>query len=603
MTSAPPSPPTEVGSSPAAALLYQGRYLDVLAATVDSPAGTAPGDLAFAVGALAFAGRVVEAELLCRSAWRAPSARTRAAAAFFVCVAECRSGRLDDAANTLRQGLRRTDGARDAWSRALLLQGAACVRFFSGRLAPALADAVGAQSCALAAGFAYASMLANDLRGHALAAVGSVAEGIEVLALARDQAARLGYHENARVIATSIALHRASAAEPGEALAILTAGALADDAQDSYSRRTLLLARAPWLAWLGRGREAQDLLALAEPLCATGARPKALLAVAQAQVARVVDGWDACLAHLEAGAAHLADERDPALRTEVLGLRLLGARARGDLAAEGSAASALRALAAQSGLRAARHWLDAWDPSGQARGAAGDLPPMFAVVAARSPATALARGLLGLIPESLGLHPGRRLHLFADALVVEAKGDVTRLPGLSARASALLLALARGVGARGEIFTTVWGLRGYDPSRHAGPLKTAISRLRAALGEAHAWVRSTADGYALDPTIGVLVHDGVTEATERATTAPTDLARNDRQRRLLAQLGARELSVAALARAVAEPQRTVSRELSAMCAAGLLRRDGAGRATTYQRVGATLALPLVELGQALQRRL
>lgn len=582
VTSAPPSPLTEVGSSPAAAMLYQGRYLDVLAATVDSPAGTAPEDLAFAVGALAFAGRVVEAELLCRSALRAPSARTRAAAAFFVCVAQCRSGRLDDAANTLRQAVRRTDGARDAWSRALLLQGAACVRFFSGRLAPALADAVAAQSCALAAGFAYASMLANDLRGHALAAVGSVAEGVEVLALARDQAARLGYHENARVIATTIALHRASAAEPEQALAILTAGALADDAQDSYSRRTLLLARAPWLAWLGRGREALDLLALAEPLCATGARPKALLAVARAQVARVTEGWEACLAHLELGAASLAGERDPALRAEVLGLRLLEARARGDLTTEASAAASLRALGAESGLRAARHWLDAWDPSEATRGVPGELPAMLAVVAARSPATALARGMLGLIPETLGLRPGRRLHVFADALVVESHGVVTRLPGLSARATSLLLALAQGVGAREEIFTTVWGLRGYDPARHAGPLKTAMSRLRAALGEAHPWVRSTADGYALDPEVTVRVHDGASAGGERAST-PTDLARNDRQRRLLARLGAREMSVAALARAVGEPQRTVSRELSAMCAAGLLRRDGAGRATTYHR--------------------
>jgi hypothetical protein len=564
-------------------MLYQGRYLDVLAATVDSPAGTAPGDLAFAVGALAFAGRVVEAELLCRSALRAPSARTRAAAAFFVCVAQCRSGRLDDAANTLRQGVRRTDGARDAWSRALLLQGAACVRFFSGRLAPALADAVAAQSCALAAGFAYASMLANDLRGHALAAVGSVAEGVEVLALARDQAARLGYHENARVIATTIALHRASAAEPEQALAILTAGALADDAQDSYSRRTLLLARAPWLAWLGRGREALDLLALAEPLCATGARPKALLAVARAQVARVTEGWEACLAHLEVGAAYLAGERDPALRAEVLGLRLLGARDRGDHTTEASAAASLRALAAESGLRAARHWLDAWEPSGATRGAVAALPPMLAVVAARSPATALARGMLGLIPETLGLRPGRRLHVFADALVIESHGAVTRLPGLSARATSLLLALAQGVGARDALFPLVWGLRGYDPARHAGPLKTAMSRLRAALGEAHGWVRSTADGYALDPEVTVRVHDGSSEPGVNPTSTPTDLARNDRQRRLLARLGARAMSVAALARAVGEPQRTVSRELSAMCAAGLLRRDGAGRATTYQR--------------------
>lgn len=576
----PPAPPARpaVGHGPVADLFYSGRYGDVLAATADAPEGYDPDDLAFAVGALAFAGRVVEAEILARSASRALSHRTRAAAAAFVSIAQSRGGRFDEARATLRRALRDTDRGRDAWSRALLLQAAACARFFSGRLAHALADAEAAQTSALAARFAYASMLANDLRGHAHAAVGSLALGVEVLAQARDQAARLGYHENAGVIATTIALYRARAASPAEALAILDACALAPHAQDGYSRRTLLLERAPWSAWVGRGTEALSLLDAAAPLCAIGARPRALLAVARAQVARTREGWPAALAHLDDAERALDTALDPAVRAEVMGLRLAAATALGDASRARLAEGDLARIARESGLRRARQWLAVYH-----RDPLGDAPPAeLAVMAEGSPAAALQSGMLGLIPECAGLSPGRRLHRFDDALVVEDRGDLTRLPPLSPRASSLLAALGRGVTSREELFTTVWSLRGYSPSRHDGLLKTAASRLRTSLGPARAWLRSTPDGYALAPGVEVRGHGSERGADVAGAPLP-ERALNPRQRRILAAFGAASTrTVTELARALDAPQRTVSRELAAMCEASVLAREGAGRATVYR---------------------
>lgn len=569
-----PTDDAPVGDGEIAARFYQGRYHEVLAATVDRAGPVAPRDLAFAVGALAFRGRLVEAELLARTAARAPSPRTRAAAAFFIAVAQSRGGRFDDAARTLRDALRATSGGRDPWCRALLLQGAACARYFAGRWSRALVDAEGAQRCALAAGFAYASMLANDLRGHALAAVRSVAEGVEALALAREQAERLGYDENARVIATSVALHRASAAPAAEALALLDVDGLAAPVQDAYTLRSFLVARAPWLAWAGRGGEARALLARAEPLCAAGDRPRALLALSRAHVARVCEGWDACDALLDDAAPWLDAAPDPVLRAELTALRGCAARARGDADGFAAAQRALAALARESGVTAARQWLAAW---GIGRDAA--LPAPLAVAASRSARCALDRGLLGLLPESVGLRPGRRLHRFDDALVVEAAGDLVRLPALSPRSAALLGALGRGLTLRGELVEAAWGLRGARVERHAGALKTAVARLRQALGPARTWVLAHGDGYAMAPDVTVLDH-----AAPRATTPGTTAgAHGTRRRLLLARLGTeRAASVGELARAVDIPQRTLVRELGALCADGFVVREGAGRATRYR---------------------
>ena len=55
---------TGIGSTPVARQLYAGRYADLLSATIDGEAaGCDPDDVAFVVGALAFVGRLEEAEL------------------------------------------------------------------------------------------------------------------------------------------------------------------------------------------------------------------------------------------------------------------------------------------------------------------------------------------------------------------------------------------------------------------------------------------------------------------------------------------------------------------------------------------------------------
>ncbi len=126
----------------------------------------------------------------------------------------------------------------------------------------------GPLGCALRAGFPYVAMLANDLRGHALAQGGDSALGGAVLLLARDQARRLGYVANAHAIELAITLYRARDATPREAASLLTDAVAREVTQDSYSRRTLRLELATLLAWMGRAAAARSLVEEAAPQCA-----------------------------------------------------------------------------------------------------------------------------------------------------------------------------------------------------------------------------------------------------------------------------------------------------------------------------------------------
>lgn len=585
------TPPSHVGDGAVAALFYEGRYHDVLARTVDSSDGIEPDDLAFAVGALAFVGRLVEADALLagRRATTTP-ARTLAAGAFFLSVAECRAGRFDDARRRLRGALGPTAGARDAWSRALLLQGAACVRYFTGRFERAARVARSALACAQRAEFPYAQVLANDLRGHALALSGRVSEGVAVLGHARAQAVRLGYGANAHVIEISVTLHRSRVASPARAVAMLQEVAAREVAQDSYSRRALRLELAPLLAWMGRRSEAEAILAEVAPWCAGERRQRSWLATARAHVARIRDGWDAARPFIEEAERCLGGESDPVRRVEVVGLKLALARAARDDRARVEAERELQEIAAGGGPARARVWL-AVHGAGGARepGEDDEMTAQLVAVTRGSVAAALREGLYGLVPEAVGLTPGRRAHLFEDALLTENHGDVVRLPALSARSREVLLALAGGARTREALLAEVWKLRGYAPERHDALVKTAVSRLRAGLGAASEWVTSEAGGYGLTPGVEVVAHGATSVArlVRGAGALPprsdARVGRNDRQRKILALLeGGGRSTVSEVAARLREPVRTVSRELTVMCEDALLAREGAGRSTAYR---------------------
>jgi hypothetical protein len=120
---------------------------------------------------------------------------------------------------------------------------------------------------------------------------------------------------------------------------------------------------------------------------------------------------------------------------------------------------------------------------------------------ARRDATALSRllalGLVGAVPELLGLTPGRRIILIPaeDLLLLEDHGDVTVRHHPPRWCPTLLRLLAGGGASKERIVAGLWGLRSYHPELHDPPVRTAIHRLRAFLAPHGAWIEVGADGY------------------------------------------------------------------------------------------------------------
>lgn len=581
--------PHRVGETPLAQDFFAGRYERVLGATVDSAAaGAPPVDVAFAIGALAFVGRLVEAESLLDGVRESGElrARTLAAGLFFIAVARLRAGHVDEGTRSILDALRATHGQRDAWVRSLLWQGIACCRYFASDFRGAERAATAALRNSQAAHFAYAQLLANDMRGHLLLRRGRFHEGLIVLERARTQALKLDFHSNAHVIEIAITLARASAAPCHEAIALLETLRQAEHAQDSYSRRTILLELATRRAWTGDARQAQDLLDEAAPLCAGDDRAQVELLCARAELARVVRGWDAAEPLVARASEILPRGVDAGAEAQLAAIRLGAARARGDAAAVAEAVAWLRSLSVERGLYRATAWLAIYDEGATSELADEDrASPCLAAVARGAAQAVVAAGLLGLLPEALGLAPGQRLHVLDDALLVERAGQLERRPALTARGRATLTALAKGAGARDRLLAAVWGLRVYDPERHDSVVKTTISRLRSALGTAACWIETTEGGYGLADGVSVVGVEAPLATVAEAAVArpPATGRRRTRMQRVLETLQRTpDASLRQVARAIGAPARTTSRYLSQLTAAHCVTRLGSGPATRYR---------------------
>ncbi|MGE0787001.1 MAG: hypothetical protein AB7S26_15110 [Sandaracinaceae bacterium] len=588
-------PRLEVGRTELARAFFAGRYDEVLSQTIDSAAGgAAVEDVAFVVGALSFVGRITEAELLLdglRNDGSESAHRTRAAGGFFLSVARCRAGNVEGGRDAIVRAERATRGARDAWSRSLLLQGVACCHYFASEFGRAERATTAALKSAQRARFAYAQLLANDMRGHLLLRSGRALEGLSVLERAKRHARALELESNANAIAVSIALAQAAMSQPTRAVGILTAALEATTRpEDGYSRRMLLEQLATYHAWIGDTPRARALLEEAAPAAAGDERAQVSLLTARAHVARVESGWDAARVLAERAAALLPRGTDASRDAEIASLLLGAALASGDDEAADRAADWLTELADQHGLYRAASWLAIYGRRDDLSIAEGDeWTPAMREVTEAAPRTALRRairsGLLGLVPHALGREPSRRLVVLDDTLLIEQHGRVERRDPLSPRARELLNAIAHADGRRESLLRVVWGLRTYRPQRHDSVIKTTVSRLRSALGDAGSWIVTRDGGYQLLEGVELVYEDLAAEDSR------TDLARSpgpggrraSRWRRVLDELErSPELTVSELARVLGASVRTMSRDLSHMVAEDIVTRRGAGPATRYR---------------------
>lgn len=605
-----------MGETPLARAFFAGGYAELVAATFDAPgAGVAEEDVAFVVGALTFLGRLGDAEA-CFDAWRlrarAPEPRTLAASRFFLGVALARAGDFGRARSLLVAGALARVAEDDPWTVAFAFQGLAAFRYFTGRFRAAGRHALRALRAAHAARFPWVRMLSTDLRGHALVQLGRLEAGTSLLEQAKAEAERLGLGSNVLAIEASIAVYRARFKVGPEALAGLarpSRGALpirGDElevllgrrAHDSYSRRTLLAQAVVQYALRGRGAEAARALAEVDrdALRMDARRAKVTSLLARLHATRWSQGPRACLALLDEASTEL-DERDLAFRAELLVFEAHVAEATGDAARAARARAELRAVGRRTDQYLARAVDERWASPED------ELTPLLRSASAPDAELPrlLALGLLGPVPERLGVPPGRAVLLLAaeNAIVLQDGGDLWARASPPRWAPALLRLLAGG-SSKEAIVAGLWGLRRYAPARHDPLIRTTIHRLRALLQPRGHWVTVTEEGYGLAvpvhafgaPVDGELAELPAEDAGEDELFAPPPRrARaaapvDERDLPVLGQLARLgEATVPALARALAVSESTALRALRRLVRAKRVRRTGSARATRYALAG------------------
>ncbi len=610
-----PEPRALVGETPAAKDFFAGQYAKVAAETFDAASmEIREEDVAFAVGALSFLGRVDDA-VTCYEGFRLRAGprdpRTVAASRFFLGVAFGRAGDFARAHEHFVAGARARLRAPDPWVSAFVSQGLACHRYFTGKYRAAARHALRALRAAHVARFPYAQMLSTDLRGHALVQIGQFQAGTALLEQAKSYAERLGFGMNAHAVECSLVIYQAKFRAGPDALRDLES-LLARRAHDSYSMRALLTEAAIQYALRGRGAEAAQALERVDrdALRMDARRAKVTSLIARLHVTRWGRGARACAALLDDAAA-LLDESDVAFRAELLAFEAYVGHALGDAARYAEAISELRRLARRSEHHEARAALEQFEGDRVRAFAEDELTPLLRAAVRRDERELprlLALGFLGPVPELLGLTPARRVVLLPheNAILVQDQGDLWLRPSPPRWAPPLLRLLAGGGASKEAIVAGLWGLRRYSPERHDPLVRTTIHRLRSFLDPRGEWVTVTPNGYGLavpvhavgadltGPLDAPLLEEDSLEdppprpaaprAPSRAAAAPQPaLDPGTVDARLYTRLRERgTASVPELIRALALSESTVLRSLRRLVAAGKAARTGAARATRYE---------------------
>ncbi len=567
-------------------LFYEGCYDRILAATLRTQAG----DLnPFVVGALAFSGRLDEAEITGRLIL---SDETRdevdaVAVRFFLCAGACHAGLLGKALKWAKSNIGAL-GAPNPRSRFFGYQGLGLVRYFEGRMARSRRFTLRALSAAIEAQFPYGRLLALDLRGHALVQTGQVFSGLRLLQQAEHLAADLGFVANAQTIQVAEQVYRLRyrVPSPGDALARLEQLARSPSVS-FFARRNALLE----LVWQHAFRSdvptaelcLNEAARIALPDEDRRGRVRGLLA--RAVLLMLSEGRVAAVPYLEE-ARRIAQE-DPSLRVEVLFVEAAVVRAE-----RPGIASELGHLAHRTGIDRARiaqelalgsrsTCLPLEDRLGELLLNLPSMPPEMRVV------HLVHEHLAGLVPWSLNLNPGRRIYLTETSLLTEDHGRLSVHKHPSRPSVRVLRELATGPKTNAELMSSVWNLSSYSPSRHDPTLHTAVARLRAGLAPNGEWILTTDRGYQLASDVElVLVGDRLQVYAMGTVGDQVELESvSERESHILEILGRRRAaSSTELAEDLRVSDATALRSLRALVATGKLHRTGRGKGTRYSLV-------------------
>ena len=575
--------------------LYAGRHRELLAATVDSRDGyDGAAGLPYVVGCLVFKGRLFEAEAwtnrfagqLCRD--------ELAMAWFFLALGYTRHSRYGDARATIGRLWRLSRQAPSELTSYCLYQSLGFYRYFCGRYGNVARYSAKAVGIAALSRFQYGKYLALDLLGHAEVQGGEIGSGLGHLRDALSLAAQFGDGGSVTALEAVVAVYevRFGLAEADRLERACTNAAGLDE--DTYSRALIALETVRHFILKGRYGDAEQLLLEAWTTVKRDRhrRLDVWTQIVYAELCYRRGDLKQGLGYVAGAVGGLDPDVDLSLRIAAMDLDYKLRVALGEAVAARASLEQLLGLTQRQGSLLGRRRADrSAGRVNQTCSVPEDrIGRMLDLVhAASTPVATKVRalrdaGLLGLLPQALGLPPGRET-LIVDAeagtLTVVGRDGVHLAPvGLTAQVEALLSALASGVTTRAGLVERVWGYA-YHPLRHDDVLYQLVARARRLLGPFGHWLATIPSGYQLQAVVVFMQRPELPLPVAPAvgTGEPKLRPRERRVIDLARELG--EIDAALCRERLGLSRASASRDLKVLTDQGFLRRTGAGKATRY----------------------
>lgn len=583
------------------ALHKRGAYGEVLARTVDLAVPELPGEaICEVVGALAFLGRLQEAQLLCDSRAAALDRHHMIRCRFFLSIGLCRVSSYAEAQRLLLANLAERRENKDTVAGFYIFQGLAFYRYFSGRLDAALRAGERAFACAFKCDYLYGRVLATDLIGHAAVRSGRITYGLKQLGEAARLSLTLGDGGISRALQVSMAVYEAQfGLNPHDTVGRLRDLADAAKNDDIYSRSTALLELGAQHMLRGSLRRARLVLdeACQQIYGVRNRRYESQLNVRYAQLL-FLEGEPLQALHFVRNAWNqLVPHVDRLLQLEVLRheVKLLEALGMSDAARD--RLSALRELCRKVGDGVSARMLarrfreadgamrDSFVSFGEDR--LGDLLDAVARAPNACVDDILACGYYGLlravvdVPASgrmvyLGLKPG--------CMVTFDHGSIRFVDGgASPNIVKLCAVLAQGPQTKAALIGAVWGYD-YHPARHDGLIYSTVANLRRLLGDLGSWLEFDGEFYQLAAGVHIKVQ---TRTRREPVATPIKLSPklNHRQEQALEFLESHEfIDTKTYCHLHGVSDMTATRDLGGLTRKGFVVKVGSARLTRYRRL-------------------
>lgn len=569
-------------------LFFIGRYQEVLAGLKASPETQY---VPILIGALSFTGRAEEARSLFELRSKSLDLDQQVMARFFLILGLVRISSYREAREHIANNLRATRETSSLRSRFYAYQGLAFYRYFCGRWESGLKAATTSFEAALEDGFSYGKILSADLRGHLLAQVSNVDEGIRYLKEAQSLALEAGNTSVSEAAEISVLSYQAQyGIKPQSIISRLEKKLVSLEATDTYSKTALLLEMARQLTLRGRLPEVKPYLDQAAHLAYMfkNRRQEATLNLRLAYLRFVQGDYYQALSFTSAAERCLDLQVDRGLLLASLGLQLQIVTQLGIPEREEQLRHALKLMSQHHGSMSHSRMLRRTHSDFKSVSLTGRGDRIGEMRDAGQVNDLITAGTLQLLYDIKGWRRDERAIAFdvtPGTHVVLDKGRIHTFTELTSLTRKTLLALLQGAATKKQLIEKVWGYA-YDPLRHDPLVYNAITGLRRALGASGSWVETTDEGYRLPADVRTIIESVPLKPNTTKSSIAESSGLNSRQLSFLKKLKTGEFAhVKSYQKIFQVSEITACRDLAMLFQQGYLIRVGRARATRYALPG------------------